>query len=119
VKTMSSVSVSNRFPPLLASIVPINGLVTTALLTVLGSMVLALSAKIQIPFWPVPMTMQTLVVLMLSMAYGSRLALGTLLLYMAEGAAGLPVFAGANAGLAYISGPTGGYQSVDKLPRPP
>ena len=72
-------------------------------------MVLALSAKIQIPFWPVPMTMQTLVVLMLGMAYGSRLALGTLLLYLAEGAAGLPVFAGANAGLAYMIGPTGGY----------
>jgi biotin transport system substrate-specific component len=52
---MSSVSASNRFPPLLAFIVPINGLVTTALLAVLGSMVLALSAKIQIPFWPVPM----------------------------------------------------------------
>ena len=51
-------------------------------------MALALSAKIQIPFWPVPMTMQSLVVLMLGMAYGSRLALGTLLLYLAEGAAG-------------------------------
>ena len=91
----------------------------------LGSMVLALSAKIQIPFWPVPMTMQSLVVidgaglglcsylaegaLMLGMAYGSRLALGTLLLYLAEGAAGLPVFAGTNAGFAYMIGPTGGY----------
>ena len=84
-------------------------LLTTALLAVLGSLVLALSAKIQIPFWPVPMTMQTLVVLMLGMAYGSRLALGTLLLYLAEGAAGLPVFAGTNAGFAYMIGPTGGY----------
>jgi biotin transport system substrate-specific component len=75
---MSSVSASNRFPPLLASIVPLNGLLTTALLAVLGSVALALSAKIQIPFWPVPMTMQTLVVLMLGMAYGSRLMLGTM-----------------------------------------
>ena len=106
---MSSVSASNRFPPLLASIVPIDGLLRTGLLAVLGSMVLALSAKIQIPFWPVPMTMQSLVVLMLGMAYGSRLALGTLLLYLAEGAAGLPVFAGTNAGFAYMIGPTGGY----------
>jgi biotin transport system substrate-specific component len=106
---MNSTIASHRFPPLLASIVPLNGLLTTALLAVLGSLALALSAKIQIPFWPVPMTMQTLVVLMLGMAYGSRLALGTLLLYLAEGAAGLPVFAGANAGLAYMSGPTGGY----------
>src|SRR4051812_26977092 len=46
---------------------------------------------------------------MLGMAYGSRLALGTLLLYLAEGAAGLPVFAGTNAGFAYMIGPTGGY----------
>ena len=106
---MNSTIASHRFPPLLASIVPLNGLLTTALLAVLGSLALALSAKIQIPFWPVPMTMQTLVVLMLGMAYGSRLALGTLLLYLAEGAAGLPVFAGANAGLAYMIGPTGGY----------
>jgi biotin transport system substrate-specific component len=106
---MSSVSASNRFPPLLASIVPIDGLLRTGLLAVLGSMVLAVSAKIQIPFWPVPMTMQSLVVLMLGMAYGSRLALGTLLLYLAEGAAGLPVFAGTNAGFAYMIGPTGGY----------
>jgi biotin transport system substrate-specific component len=75
---MSSVSASNRFPPLLASIVPIDGLLRTGLLAVLGSMVLALSAKIQIPFWPVPMTMQSLVVLMLGMAYGSRLMLGTM-----------------------------------------
>ena len=75
---MSSVSASNRFPPLLTSIVPIDGLLRTGLLAVLGSMVLALSAKIQIPFWPVPMTMQSLVVLMLGMAYGSRLMLGTM-----------------------------------------
>src|SRR5690349_9490265 len=106
---MNSTIPSHRFPLLLASIVPLNGLLTTALLAVLGSAALALSAKIQIPFWPVPMTMQTLVVLMLGMAYGSRLALGTLLLYLAEGAVGLPVFAGANAGLAYMIGPTGGY----------
>src|SRR3954453_13846974 len=109
ITTMSSVSASNRFPLLLASIVPIDGLLRTGLLAVLGSMVLALSAKIQIPFWPVPMTMQSVVVLMLGMAYGSRLALGTLLLYLADGAAGLPVFAGTNAGFAYMIGPTGGY----------
>lgn len=81
-------------------------------LAVLGSLVLAASAKVQVPFWPVPMTMQTFVVLVLGAAYGWRLGLGTVLAYLAEGAAGLPVFAGTpekGIGLAYMAGPTGGY----------
>jgi biotin transport system substrate-specific component len=77
-------------------------------LAVIGSILLTISAKIQVPFWPVPMTMQTLVVLVLGVAYGSRLAGATVLLYLAQGALGLPVFA-AGSGLAYMSGPTGGY----------
>ena len=72
-------------------------------------MLLALAAKAQVPFWPVPMTMQSLVIMMLGMAYGSRLAMATVLLYLAEGLAGLPVFAGAGAGFAYMTGPTAGY----------
>ena len=59
-----------------------------------GVCLLTLSAKIQVPFWPVPMTMQTLVILVLGMAYGSRLALATVCAYLLAGAAGLPVFAG-------------------------
>jgi len=81
-------------------------------LAVAGSMLLWVSAKVQIPFYPVPMTMTTFVVLGLGAAFGWRLALATLLLYMAEGAAGLPVFAGTpekGIGLAYMAGPTGGY----------
>lgn len=78
------------------------------LLALAGTALLALSAKIQVPFWPVPMTMQSFVVLVLGMAYGWRLAGATLLLYLAEGALGLPVFA-SGAGLAYLAGPTGGY----------
>lgn len=78
------------------------------LLALAGTALLALSAKIQVPFWPVPMTMQSFVVLVLGMAYGWRLAGATLLLYLAEGAMGLPVFA-SGAGLAYLAGPTGGY----------
>lgn len=77
-----------------------------------GVCLLTLSAKIQVPFWPVPMTMQTLVVLMLGMAYGSRLAAGTVLAYLLVGAAGFPVFAGTPArgiGLAYMMGPTAGF----------
>lgn len=85
------------------------GLARTVVLALGGTFALALSAKIQIPFWPVPMTMQSLVVLLIGIGYGSRLAAITLLAYLAEGAAGLPVFAGSTAGPAYMAGPTGGY----------
>jgi biotin transport system substrate-specific component len=77
-------------------------------LVLVGTMVLALSAKIQIPFHPVPMTMQSLVVMMIGAAYGWKLGGLTILAYLAEGALGLPVFA-SGAGLAYMMGPTGGY----------
>lgn len=81
-------------------------------LAVAGSLLIALSSKIQIPFQPVPMTMTTFVILGLSMAYGWRLAGATLALYLLEGALGLPVFAGTpekGLGLAYMMGGTGGY----------
>ncbi len=81
-------------------------------LAVAGSLLLAVSAKIQVPFWPVPMTMQTFLVLSLGMAYGWRLGGATILLYLSEGALGLPVFAGTpekGIGLAYMMGGTGGY----------
>ena len=74
-----------------------------------GALLLALSAKLQLPFYPVPMTLQTLAVLVLAASYGPRLAMATVALYLAEGLARLPVFAGAAAGPAYMFGPTGGY----------
>jgi biotin transport system substrate-specific component len=77
-------------------------------LALIGTALLTLSAKIQVPFWPVPMTMQTFVVLVLGMVYGWRLAGATVLLYLAQGAIGLPVFA-AGGGVAYFAGPTAGY----------
>jgi biotin transport system substrate-specific component len=77
-------------------------------LALLGVGVLAAAAHISIPFWPVPMTMQSGTVLLLGAAYGSGLAEATLLAYLAAGALGLPVFA-AGAGLAYLAGPTAGY----------
>ena len=83
-----------------------------AILAVAGTLQLTVSAKIQVPFYPVPMTMQTFAVLVIGMAYGWKLGGATLLLYLAEGAAGLPVFAGTPAkgiGLAYMAGPTAGY----------
>lgn len=79
---------------------------------IFGVCLLTLSAKVQVPFWPVPMTMQTLVVLMLGMAYGRWLGAATVLAYLAVGAAGFPVFAGTpqrGVGLAYMMGPTGGF----------
>jgi biotin transport system substrate-specific component len=76
------------------------------------TLVLALSARIQVPFWPVPMTMQTLAVLAIAGLAGPQLGGAAMLGYLAEGAAGLPVFAGTpvhGVGLAYLAGPTGGY----------
>lgn len=73
-----------------------------------GSILLALSAHIKVPFYPVPVTMQTMLVLMIGMAFGPRLGFATIMAYLAQGAMGLPVFAG-GAGLAYMAGPTGGY----------
>jgi biotin transport system substrate-specific component len=79
-----------------------------AALIVVGVVLLALSSKIQVPFWPVPMTLQTAAVLLIGATYGLRLGSATLLAYLGCGAIGLPVFA-SGAGLAYMTGPTGGY----------
>ena len=81
-------------------------------LVLIGTGILTLSAKIQVPFYPVPMTMQTFAVLIISMTFGLKLAGLTTFLYLVEGALGLPVFAGTplkGIGLAYLIGPTGGY----------
>jgi len=78
----------------------------------IGSIILAISSKIKIPFYPVPMTMQTLVVIMIGIAFGWKLGLATVSLYMFEGMIGLPVFAGTpekGIGLVYFTGPTMGY----------
>lgn len=86
--------------------------VRRAVLVIVGTLALTLSAKLKIVLGVVPITMQTLVVLVLGMAYGRQLAGATLLLYLAAGAAGLPVFAGTpekGIGIAYMFGPTGGY----------
>lgn len=83
-----------------------------AILAVVGSLLLWASAKVHVPFYPVPMTMQTFVILALGMAYGWRLGTATVLLYLGEGALGLPVFSGTpelGLGLAYMAGGTGGY----------
>ena len=83
--------------------------VTKAALVVFGSMLLAVSAQFKIPLYPVPVTGQTLVVLLIGMTYGPRLGGITMAAYLFEGALGLPVFAGGAAGATVLMGPTGGY----------
>ncbi|MCB1883722.1 MAG: biotin transporter BioY [Geminicoccaceae bacterium] len=78
-------------------------------LAVLGTAVLALSSKVQVPLYPVPITFQTAVVLLIGFAYGSRLAVATILLFLGEALLGLPVLALPIAGPAVVFGPTGGY----------
>jgi biotin transport system substrate-specific component len=80
-----------------------------AILMALGTGLLTLSAKVNLPLPFVPMTLQTLVVLMIGAAYGWRLGSATVIAYLAEGAIGLPVFAGPVGGLAPLVGPTAGY----------
>ena len=77
-----------------------------------GSIILAISSKIKIPFYPVPMTMQTLVILMIGIGFGWRLGIATVALYLFEGIIGLPVFSGTpekGIGIIYFTGPTMGY----------
>ena len=78
----------------------------------LGSLLLTLSAKFKIPFYPVPMTMQTFVVIFMGMAFGYKIGLATVTLYLFEGIIGLPVFSNSperGVGIVYFTGPTMGY----------
>ena len=87
-------------------------LIKYVFLALMGSVVLAISSKIKIPFYPVPMTMQTLAVLIIGVLFGWKLGIATILLYLFEGIIGLPVFAGTpekGIGLVYFTGPTMGY----------
>ncbi|MFK7892499.1 MAG: biotin transporter BioY [Granulosicoccus sp.] len=84
----------------------------SGLAVVVGSLLLTISAKLSIPFFPVPMTLQTLVVLCLGMVLGPRLGAAAVLAYLAQGAMGLPVFEGTpekGIGIAYMLQATGGY----------
>lgn len=82
-------------------------------LVVLGGVVLTtVAAKMQVPFWPVPMTLHTLAIMAIAVTFGPRIALSVVAAYILAGATGLPVFSGSperGIGLAYIVGPTGGY----------
>lgn len=101
--------------PLVGRFIPDEGAARVAALAgfaIIGSLILWASAKISVPFWPVPMTLQTGAVALIGAAYGWRLGLATVLLYLAQGAMGLPVFTGTPAqgiGIGYMLGTTGGY----------
>ena len=92
--------------------IKLNKIAKIILIAVLGTLLLTISAKIKIPFYPVPMTMQTFMVLFLGITLGPKIGLLTISLYLFEGIFGLPVFAGTpekGIGLIYFTGPTMGY----------
>ena len=87
-------------------------IIKSLIIIFLGSIVLAISAKVKIPFYPVPMTMQTFIVLFLGISFGYKIGLATVSLYLIEGLVGLPVFSNSperGIGLTYFIGPTMGY----------
>jgi len=92
--------------------IELNKIAKVVLISVLGTLLLTISAKIKIPFYPVPMTMQTFVVLLMGVTFGWKIGVATISLYLFEGVIGLPVFAGTpekGVGLVYFTGPTMGY----------
>ena len=90
----------------------IEKIIKLILITIAGSILITISAKIKIPFYPVPMTMQTFVILLIGITLGYKIGLATVTLYLFEGIIGLPVFASSpekGIGIAYFIGPTMGY----------
>ena len=89
-----------------------SNIIKNVFIVLMGTVLLAVSSKIKIPFYPVPMTMQTLVVLFLGIVLGWKLGLATISLYLFEGIIGIPVFSGSpekGVGIVYFTGPTMGY----------
>ena len=90
----------------------IEKIIKLILITIVGSILITISAKIKIPFYPVPMTMQTFVILLIGITLGKKIGLATVTLYLLEGIFGLPVFASSpekGIGITYFLGPTMGY----------
>ena len=92
--------------------IQINKIAKIILIAILGTLLLTISAKIKIPFYPVPMTMQTFVILLIGITLGYKIGIATVALYLFEGIIGLPVFASSpekGIGVTYFIGPTMGY----------
>jgi len=90
----------------------IDKIIRTALVALLGTILITISAKIKIPFYPVPMTMQTFVILLIGITFGYKVGIATVSLYLLEGIIGMPVFANSpekGIGITYFIGPTMGY----------
>ena len=89
-----------------------NKVIKNAIIVFLGTILLTISAKVKIPFYPVPMTMQTFVVLLLGISLGPKVGTMSVILYLAEGILGIPVFSNSpekGSGIIYFTGPTMGY----------
>ena len=87
-------------------------IIKLTLITIVGSILITISAKVKIPFYPVPMTMQTFIILLIGITLGYKIGLATVTLYLFEGIIGLPVFASSpekGIGIVYFIGPTMGY----------
>lgn len=91
------------------ALLPTQSRLAQVLMVLAGTLFIAIAAQISVPMLPVPMTLQTLAILIIGLTYGARLGAVTLLAYLAEGAMGLPVFANGAGTLAYMMGPTGGF----------
>ena len=90
----------------------IEKIIKLTLITIVGSILITISAKTKIPFYPVPMTMQTFVILLIGITLGYKIGLATVILYLLEGIVGLPVFSNSpekGIGITYFIGPTMGY----------
>src|SRR5690606_40788097 len=96
------------------ALVPSQSLLTRALMVAGGSAFIALAAQVSVPMLPVPMTLQTLAILLVGFAFGARMGVATLLAYLAEGAMGLPVFANGMNGIAFF-GPTRSEEHTSEL----
>jgi biotin transport system substrate-specific component len=104
----SATTIPNTLLALFQTRTRATGLVSNIAIVLFGTLFLAICAKIQVPVWPVPVTLQGFAVAVIAAAFGLRIGVATVALYLAEGAAGLPVFA-TGGGVAYFAGPTGGF----------
>ena len=103
-ETLASFTISQRFAE-----DRFMSLMSRLFLVIAGSALIGLSAQVEVPWYPVPVTGQTLMVLLIGMAYGPTLGAATIIAYLLEGGIGLPVFAGGGAGWPVLTGFTGGY----------
>jgi len=107
---MSAVKENTYRPTFMAEAVwPQAGVLRDVVLILAGSWLIALTAQIEVPMWPVPMTGQTFAILLIGALLGKQRGVASVLAYLAQGAMGLPVFAGGMAGIGRLLGPTGGY----------